>query len=98
MNQVEEGRVVISRAGRDKGRLLAVLRVDGEYAYLVDGKERTLAKPKKKKIKHVFPQKERLDILLDLKNRDSVVCDARIRELLQSIGAQGGVDACRKTM
>jgi ribosomal protein L14E/L6E/L27E len=98
MNPVEAGRVVISRAGRDKGRLMAVLRIEGDYAYLVDGKERTLEKPKKKKIKHVFPQKERLDILRESTNRDSVVCDARIREMLRSIAEQGGVDACQKTM
>ncbi len=98
MNAVEPGRVVISRAGRDRGRLMAVLRVEGEYAYVADGDLRKAEKPKKKKIKHLFPQKECLDILRDCENRGNVVPDARIREQLHRIGERGGVETCQKTM
>jgi len=47
------GQIVFSKRGRDKGRAMIVLFVGGEYAYLVDGKYRTLEKPKKKKAKHI---------------------------------------------
>ena len=32
---------------------MIIIAVDGEYAYLVDGKRRLLERPKKKKAKHI---------------------------------------------
>lgn len=51
----EKGAVVRSLAGRDSGRLLAVVRVSGGRAWLCDGKERPLNRPKSKNIRHVVP-------------------------------------------
>ena len=45
--------VVVTTAGRDCGQLFYVLKTDGVYAQLVNGKDRTLEKPKRKKLKHV---------------------------------------------
>ena len=47
------GRIVRSRAGRDKGNFLVVIKTDGDFVFVADGKERKLASPKKKRIKHV---------------------------------------------
>lgn len=47
------GTIVFSRKGRDKGRAMVVLKCEGEYLTLADGKLRTLEKPKRKKTKHV---------------------------------------------
>ena len=44
--------VVVSTAGRDINQLFYVLETDGIYLMLVDGKGRTIEKPKRKKIKH----------------------------------------------
>ncbi len=44
---------VCSKAGRDKGRFFAVLALEGEYALIADGMLRKLAKPKRKKLKHL---------------------------------------------
>ena len=44
--------VVVSTAGRDKGSLFYVLEADGIWLSLVNGKDRTIDKPKKKKRKH----------------------------------------------
>ena len=44
--------VVLSTAGRDKGNLFYVLELDETYLTLVNGKDRTLDKPKRKKRKH----------------------------------------------
>ena len=44
--------VVISTAGRDVGQLFYVLDADETYLFLVNGKDRTIEKPKKKKRKH----------------------------------------------
>ena len=44
--------VVISTAGRDSGKWYYVLSADEMYLTLVNGKDRSLEKPKKKKRKH----------------------------------------------
>ncbi len=51
--EYEFGTIVFSKAGHDKGEIFVILKSDSEYVYLMDGKYRTLEKPKKKKIKHV---------------------------------------------
>ena len=45
--------VVASTAGRDQGKLFYVIGTDRVYLMLVNGKDRTLDKPKRKKRKHV---------------------------------------------
>ena len=45
--------VVRSTAGRDQGKLFYVIGTDPVYLTLVNGKDRTLEKPKRKKRKHV---------------------------------------------
>ena len=44
--------VVRSLAGRDAGKLFYVVGMDDTYLTLVNGKDRTLEKPKQKKRKH----------------------------------------------
>ena len=48
---ITTGMVIISAAGHDKGQWFLVTGVDGRY--VADGKERKLAAPKKKNLKHV---------------------------------------------
>lgn len=50
---IEQGNVVRSIAGRDKGNIFVVVNCDDEYVYLADGDIRKVENPKKKKIKHV---------------------------------------------
>ena len=51
--EICKGSVVFSKAGRDKGGVFLVLRVDGGYAAIADGRLRPVEKPKRKKIKHL---------------------------------------------
>ena len=44
--------VVISTAGRDAGKLFYVIEADDTWLTLVNGKDRTIEKPKRKKRKH----------------------------------------------
>ena len=53
MEKAKKGMVAWSRAGHDTGCLYIIADTDEEYAYLVDGKIRTLQNPKKKKWKHI---------------------------------------------
>lgn len=51
---IRPGDIVISKAGRDKGRPLIVLdKIDEDFVFLVDGDLRPLEKPKKKKLLHL---------------------------------------------
>ena len=45
--------VVVSTADRDMEQLFYVIKVDSQFVYLANGKDRTLEKPKRKKRKHV---------------------------------------------
>ena len=49
INIVEKGMLAKSKAGHDKGHLYVIYDVDETYVYLVDGRIRTIDKPKKKK-------------------------------------------------
>ena len=50
--EVCKGDIVQSQNGRDKGKPLFVLEVDGGYLILIDGKSRRVEHPKRKKEKH----------------------------------------------
>ncbi|MGI6307297.1 MAG: hypothetical protein ACOX1X_01595 [Dethiobacteria bacterium] len=54
--QMELGQVVKSLAGRDKGKIYLIIGfIAGGRVLLVDGRVRTVNKPKKKNIKHLQP-------------------------------------------
>ncbi len=53
MIEIQKGMMVFSKAGHDKGRYYAVVDFDDTYAYIADGMERKLNKPKKKKFMHL---------------------------------------------
>lgn len=71
-NKLETGQVVLSTCGRDMGKLQMVLEIlDDSYVLVVDGKQRKIEKPKKKKIKHLqnYNKKLQLENLTDKKLR-----------------------------
>ena len=45
--------VVVSTAGRDQGQFYYVISTEDQFLMLVNGKDRTLDKPKHKKLRHV---------------------------------------------
>ena len=47
------GDLVISTAGRDKGRIFLVTEIDNKFVFIIDGKLRKVGKPKKKNKKHL---------------------------------------------
>ena len=53
---VEIGRVVVSKCGRDQGRIFLVTgEIDEEFVLISDGDTRKIAKQKKKRRKHLKP-------------------------------------------
>ena len=51
--EINQSDIVLSLAGRDRGKLFYVIKTDGVYALLANGKDRRLERPKRKKLKHV---------------------------------------------
>ncbi len=47
------GRIVCSKAGRDKGYFMVVVKIEGDFLLVADGKERPLERPKRKNAKHL---------------------------------------------
>lgn len=48
-----EGMIVKSVSGHDSGSWYVILKTDGGFAYIADGKNRKVEKPKKKNIRHI---------------------------------------------
>lgn len=51
--ELKIGSVVISKAGKDKGIMLAVMKIADNGIYVCDGKNRPLDRPKRKNPKHL---------------------------------------------
>ena len=66
--------------GHDKNQFYIVLETDNSFAYLVNGKNKTLLKPKKKKLKHI----EVTELFAEL-SKYSPLYDAHILKELKSL-------------
>ena len=53
MDDISISDIIVSTAGRDQGKLFYVLRTDGVYVLIANGKDRKLEHSKRKKLKHV---------------------------------------------
>ncbi len=84
--EVINGDLVVSRAGRDKGRPFVVIRTEEGYVYLVDGDLRRLEKPKKKKRMHVKPYPKKGCCRMELPE-GRPLCDADIRKCIAALTA-----------
>ena len=82
--EVSVGDLVVSRAGRDKGRPFVVLSAEEGFVYLVDGDLRKLDRPKKKKRMHVKPYPRKGVCRMD---SFEGLCDADIRKHIAALTA-----------
>ncbi len=84
--EVRVGDLVVSRAGRDKGRPFVVLSAEEGFVYLVDGDLRKLDRPKKKKRMHVKPYPKKGLCRMELPE-GRLLCDADIRKHIAALTA-----------
>ncbi len=78
----DESLIVRSRAGHDKGEFFVILQLEGDYAFISDGKSRKLENPKKKKLKHLFPTNIRVE-------KELLCTDKKIRTALREFKERG---------
>ena len=81
MAEIRKGMLARSRAGHDAGALYVITEADDTYVYLVDGRIRTLDKPKKKH-RHI----QIISRTVDITGAD----DAKIRRELRAAGREEG--------
>ena len=84
MMKCDVGAIVQSQAGRDRDQFFIVSSILGdEYVYLVDGKNKKLNNPKKKKIKHLIVRKQKSE-LKEKFEQSQYLLDSEIRKVLQN--------------
>lgn len=83
MEPIDLGDIVESLNGRDKGSIYIVKSIENEYVYLVDGKGKTIDKPKKKKAKHIKLLNKTCEVLKQKLTTNKSVQDAEVRRWLR---------------
>lgn len=79
------GRVVCSRAGRDKGQYYVVVRIiDDRFVEVADGLKKKVASPKKKNVRHLVVQDQVAVEVARKLAAGQKVDDAEIRSVLRS--------------
>ena len=83
--------VVVSVAGRDAGKLFYVLEADDVWLTLVNGKDRSIEKPKRKKSKHTRKVlRSDTRVAQKLRNGDKVLNSELRRDLAYLSNNLGG--------
>ena len=79
------GDIVISKAGRDKGKYLMVVGFTDDRILLADGKMRKIENPKCKKIKHISKKINKSTLICDKMKCNEKVPNALIRKEIERI-------------
>lgn len=80
--RIESGLIVKSIAGHDKDRFYLVVKIEGERAFIVDGKLRKIDSPKPKNFLHIRATNKLVDI-------ENYKTDKSIRTLLHDYNYAG---------
>jgi ribosomal protein L14E/L6E/L27E len=73
-NDCNIGRLVVSKAGRDVGELFLIISIlDEKYVFISNGSQRSIEKPKKKKVKHL----EYTSVIAE-QIRDTIISDKEL--------------------
>lgn len=75
MQEFQVGDLVCSAAGRDKDSFYIIVKMEGDFLYLADGKYKLVDKPKKKRKKH--------SVLVKRNRMEDVCTDLQIKRMLK---------------
>ena len=82
MEEISISDIIVSAAGRDRGKLFYVIGTEGVYVLIANGKDRKLEHPKRKKLKHVrFVTRTASRVALKLRTGEKVLNSEMRREL-----------------
>lgn len=86
-NDIALGRVVISKAGRDKGRPFLIAGIaDENHVFISDGVTHRMSRPKKKKLMHLKVVEAKAETVSVALRAMKNVSDAQVREALAELG------------
>lgn len=77
------GDIVISTYGHDTGEWYIVKYTDEQFVYLINGSTKTVDKPKKKKIKHIYKTEYNSNEVAEKLISGSYIQNAEIRKALK---------------
>ena len=79
----EPGRIVLSKQGRDQGRLFVIMKVvDDQYVEMANGSSRKADHPKRKKIKHLHPKPQMAQEIAQCLQNGRLPMDSELRKVL----------------
>ncbi len=79
---MQAGRIVCAAAGKERGGYYVVVRTEGNFVFLADGKHRPLEKPKRKNVKHI----RATDAVWDLNGLTNRALYRKLRESYAQLG------------
>lgn len=83
------GRLVVSKAGRDKGKPFVIIEViNDRFVLLADGELRRIDNPKIKNIKHLQIINRELPEITEILARGEVLEDHRLRRMVRSLWSE----------
>lgn len=81
------GQFVISKAGRDKGKVFIVVEIiDDQILMVADGSLRRLEKPKKKKVKHLQSTNTVSDDIAQKISEGKKITNLMLRKEIEKLG------------
>ena len=80
---MQVGEVVLCLAGKEKGEIFVVIRTEGNFVFIADGKRLSIFKPKKKNAKHIQKVSKNRFLLGDDAFKD-IKTNAAVRKFLKS--------------
>lgn len=80
--ELKKGQIVLSKAGRDKGYFLVVTQADAKSAFVCDGRERPLERPKRKNLKHLSATSLFIE-------SEEMASNSKLRKTLRALDNQG---------
>lgn len=87
----EVGRLVYSKAGRDKNRYFIIVKIiDDDYVLIADGDLRKLEKPKKKKIKHIQLLSKIVEPVREKLEKGEKLTNKQLRRFMQAEMSEDG--------
>ncbi len=88
MKEYHVGQVVLSKQGRDKGSFYLIAAIDKDFCFLVDGKKKTFARPKKKSFKHLQGTKKDAGLPGEQLRSGAIPQDSDVRGLIRRISLE----------
>ena len=80
---MQTGDVVLCLAGKEKGEIFVVVKLEENCAFIADGKRLSILKPKKKNVKHIKKVSKNRFLLGDDAFKD-IKTNAAVRKFLKS--------------